>query len=127
MTYDRIAVPKPKTGIFGIGLAAYWAQFPGLRERLTGYQEEIEQNLRDTGSQVVSAGLVDTQPAALEARALFSREDVDLVICYIGTYATSSQVVPAVQQLRCPILLLNLQPVPPLDYERRDTGAWLAN
>jgi L-arabinose isomerase len=127
MTYDRIAVAKPKTGIFGIGLAAYWPQFPGLRERLIGYQQEIEQSLRDTGSEVVSAGLVDTQPAALEARALFSREDVDLVICYIGTYATSSQVVPAVQRLRCPILVLNLQPVPALDYERCDTGEWLAN
>jgi L-arabinose isomerase len=127
MTYDRIAVAKPKTGIFGIGLAAYWAQFPGLRERLIGYQREIEQNLRDTGSQVVSAGLVDTQPAAHEARALFSREDVNLVICYVGTYATSSQVVPAVQQLRCPVLVLNLQPVPALDYARTDTGEWLAN
>jgi L-arabinose isomerase len=108
-------------------LAAYWAQFPGLRERLISYQREIEQNLRETGSQVVSAGLVDTQPAAHEARALFSREDVDLVICYVGTYATSSQVVPTVQQLRCPILVLNLQPVPALDYERTDTGEWLAN
>ncbi|HEX3444891.1 MAG TPA: hypothetical protein VHS80_09245, partial [Chthoniobacterales bacterium] len=127
MTYDRIAVAKPKTGIFGIGLKAYWAQFPGLKERLIGYQREIEQNLRKTGSEVVSAGLVDTQSAAHEARALFLREDVDLAICYVGTYATSSQVVPAVQELRSPVLVLNLQPVPALDYERTDTGEWLAN
>jgi len=107
MTFDRISVAKPKIGIFGIGLEAYWAQFPGLRDRLLGYQQEIEQNLRITGCNIVSAGLVDNQPAAQEARSLFSREDVDLVICYVGTYATSSQVVPAVQRLRCPILVLN--------------------
>jgi L-arabinose isomerase len=125
--YDRIRVEPPKIGIFGIGLAAYWPQFSGLKERLASYQREIEQKLQNFGSEVVSAGLVDTQPAAHEARALFSREDVDLVVCYVGTYSTSSQVVPAVQQLRCPVLVLNLQPVPALDYERTDTGEWLAN
>jgi L-arabinose isomerase len=124
---DRIPVETPKIGTFGIGLAAYWPQFPGLKERLTAYQGEIEQKLRDLGAEVISAGLVDTQPAAHEARSLFSREDVDLVVCYVGTYSTSSQVVPAVQRLRCPILVLNLQPVPAIDYERTDTGEWLAN
>jgi L-arabinose isomerase len=127
MSPDRVSVTQAKIGIFGIGLQAYWAQFPGLKERLTGYQQEIEQNLRATGCNIVSAGLVDSQPAAQEARSLFSREDVDLVICYVGTYATSSQVVPAVQRLRCPILILNLQPVPALDYDKTDTGEWLAN
>jgi L-arabinose isomerase len=127
MSYDRVSIAKPKIGIFGIGLQAYWAQFPGLRDRLIGYQQEIERNLRATGSDVVSAGLIDSQPRAHEARALFLREEVDLGICYIGTYATSSQVVPAVQRLRCPILVLNLQPVPALDYDKTDTGEWLAN
>src|SRR5260221_9827222 len=127
MTFDRFPVAKPKIGIFGIGLQAYWAQFPGLRGRLAGYQQEIEQNLSTSGCNIVSAGLVDSQPAAQEARSLFSREDVDVVICYVGTYATSSQVVPAVQRLRCPILILNLQPIPALDYEKTDTVEWLAN
>ena len=66
---------------------------------MLGYQREIEQNLRVTGCEIVSAGLVDNQPAAQEARSLFSREDVDLVICYVGTYASSSQVVPHLYSL----------------------------
>jgi L-arabinose isomerase len=127
MNYTRVSVAKPKIGIFGIGLQAYWPQFPGLKERLSGYQGEIERNLSAAGAIVVSAGLVDNQPAAQEARTLFAKEDVDLVICYVGTYATSSQVVPAVQLLRCPVLVLNLQPVPALDYDKTDTGEWLAN
>src|SRR5262249_14446917 len=44
-----------------------------------------------------------------------------------GTYATSSQVLPIVQQAKLPVLVLNLQPVPALDYENTDTGEWLAN
>ena len=31
-----------KVGVFGIGLAAYWPQFDGLRERLEGYQAYVE-------------------------------------------------------------------------------------
>jgi L-arabinose isomerase len=30
-----------RVGIFGIGLAAYWPQFDGLRERIEGYQRRV--------------------------------------------------------------------------------------
>ncbi len=118
---------KPKIGVFGIGLAAYWPQFAGLRQRLEGYQRGVEARLAGMGAQVVSAGLVDTAPVAVVAGELFTREDVDLIVCYAGTYATSSQVLPAVQRRKVPVLVLNLQPVPALDYPNTDTGEWLAN
>jgi L-arabinose isomerase len=123
---ERIATPRVKIGVFGIGLHAYWDQFAGLKERLEGYQRQVEQQLRALGADVVSAGLVDTAPAAREAGVRFTREDVELIVCYAGTYATSSQVVPAVHGLNRPVLVLNLQPTP-ADYERTDTGEWLAN
>src|SRR5215208_1578368 len=124
---ERVAMPRVKIGIFGIGLHAYWDQFPGLKQRLEGYQRDVEHRLRALGADIVSAGLVDTTPAAREAGVRFTREDVDLIVCYVGTYATSSQVVPAVQGVNRPVLVLNLQPTPALDYERTDTGEWLAN
>ena len=49
-----------KIGIFGIGLAAYWPQFEGLKETLESYQAEVERKLQNMGVDVVSAGLVDT-------------------------------------------------------------------
>ena len=118
---------KAKIGVFGTGLAAYWPQFEGLKERLEGYQRDVERRIRDTGADVISAGLVDTAPAAQAAGDLFARENVDLIISYVGTYATSSQVLPAVQRRRAPVLVLNLQPAPALDYPNTDTGEWLAN
>ena len=120
-------VTKPRIGIFGVGLAAYWSQFPGLQERLTGYQRSIESRLAGWCVDVVSAGLVDTASAAREAGHRFAREDLDLLICYVGTYATSSQVLPVVQKTRVPVLVLNLQPAAALDYENTDTSEWLAN
>lgn len=118
-------VRKARVGVFGIGLAAYWPQFKGLREKLEGYQRDVEAHLTKLGADVVSAGLVDTAPRAAEAGEMFRREAVDLVVCYVGTYATSSQVLPAVQRVGKPVLILNLQPVAALDYEHTDTGKWL--
>ena len=118
---------KPKLGVFGIGLAAYWPQFPGLKERLEGYQAQVEAQLAGMGAEVVSAGLVDTAPAAQAAGEIFTCARVDLILCYVGTYATSSQVLPAVLHVGSPVLVLNLQPIPALDYPNTDTGEWLAN
>ncbi len=116
-----------RIGVFGIGLAAYWPQFPGMKERLEGYQGAVEERVRGFGGGVVSAGLVDTPEGARAAGHLFLREDVDLILCYVATYATSSQVLPVVQKTRAPVLVLNLQPTAALDYETADTAEWLAN
>lgn len=118
---------RGRVGVFGIGLAAYWDQFSGLKERLEGYQREVEARVTAAGIDVVSAGLVDTAPAAVLAGERFAGANLDLILCYVGTYATSSQVLPVVQRAKVPVLILNLQPSAALDYENTDTGEWLAN
>ena len=119
--------PAPRVGIFGIGLAAYWPQFEGLRDRLEGYQQGIQARLETMGAEVVSAGLVDTAPAARRAGANLAAAGVDLVMLYTATYATSSQVLPTLQAVGAPVVILNLQPTRTLDYEGMTTGEWLAN
>ena len=118
---------SPRLGVLGIGLAAYWDQFPGLRERLSGYQAGVEERLRALGADVTSAGLVDTPEAARAAGALLGAARVELVLVYAATYATSAQVLPAVQAAKAPVLILNLQPTRTLDYEAMTTAEWLAN
>jgi L-arabinose isomerase len=112
-------------GVFGIGLEAYWAQFQGLKEKLEGFQHQVETNLSSAGARIISAGLVDSHAAAQSAGDLFATSDLDLLVCYVGTYATSSTVLPVAQRARVPVLVLNLQPVAALDYEHTDTGKWL--
>lgn len=116
-----------RIGLFAIGLEAYWPQFPGLKERLEGYLRGVEQHLSSSGDTVISAGLVDTAPRAAEAGALLAASDLDIIFCHAATYATSSQVLPVVQRARAPVVVLNLQPSARLDYEKCDTGEWLAN
>jgi L-arabinose isomerase len=117
----------PRVGIFGIGLAAYWPQFDGLRERLEDYQQGIVAQLEAMGAEVVSAGLVDTSQAARRAGETLAAARVDLVMVYTATYATSSQVLPVVQMVGAPVMVLNLQPTRTLDYEAMTTAEWLAN
>ncbi|MCC6728966.1 MAG: L-fucose/L-arabinose isomerase family protein [Chthonomonadales bacterium] len=126
MHRKRSVVPA-RIGVFGIGLAAYWPQFEGLRARLEGYQAEVEERVRGFGGAVVSAGLVDAPERAREAGDALAGACVDLVFCYVGTYATSAQVLPVVQRAKAPVVVLNLQPAAALDYPRTDTREWLAN
>jgi len=116
-----------RIGLFSIGLAAYWPQFPGLQERLAGYGDFVGEKLRALGGEVVNVGLIDDQPSALHAGDRFIREDVDLIVCYVTTYSTSSQVLPAVARANRPVLILNLQPTAQLQYARTGTAEWLAN
>lgn len=116
-----------RIGVFGIGLEAYWPQFDGLEDRCKGYQSRVEANVAGLGGEVVSAGLVDTVEKARAAGELFAREQVDLILCHVVTYATSATVLPAVQAAGVPVVLLGLQPTRTLDYEAIDTAEWLAN
>ena len=117
----------PRVAVFGIGLAAYWPQFDGLRERLEGYQRGIEDRLERMGAEIVSAGLVDTPQAARTAGETLAARRPQLLLVYTATYATSSQVLPVVQAVDAPVVVLNLQPTRSLDYEAMTTGEWLAN
>jgi L-arabinose isomerase len=119
--------PRARVGIFGIGLEAYWPQFEGLRARIEGYQRRVEQRVGELGAEVIGAGLVDTAQKAREAGDRFAAAQVDVVLCHAVTYATSSQVLPALQAARVPAVLLALQPTATLDYEQTGTREWLAN
>ncbi len=121
-------------GLVGFGLEAYWPQFAGLEDRLLGYLSEVEGKIGSPARTVVNLGLVDTPESALEAGHACRRNDIDILLLYVTTYALSSTVLPIVQRAKVPVLLLNLQPAPAIDYasfNKMDdrtamTGEWLA-
>ena len=123
-----------KVGLFGIGLEAYWLQFPGLKERLLGFTEQVAKGIEGRCAQVVNLGLVDTPEKSIAAGHEFRKADIDLVFLYVTTYALSSTLLPAVRRAKVPVIVLNLSPGPAIDYERfnrlndrtKMTGEWLA-
>ena len=126
---------KTKIGLMGIGLDTYWAQFDGLLDHLTGYQNEIKHKIVSFGVEVIDAGMVDNPVRAREAASYLASREIELLFLYISTYALSSTVLPVAQKVKVPIILLNLQPVAAIDYATfnqlndrgRMTGLWLEN
>ncbi len=124
-----------RIGLFGIGLDTYWPQFTGLKARLEGYLARVGQKLARPGVEIVNLGLIDTPPKAFDAGHRFRCEDVDLIFLYVTTYALSSTVLPVVQRAKVPVIVLNLNPEPAIDYASFNrlkdrtamTGEWLAH
>ena len=123
-----------KIGLIAVGLNTYWHQFGGLRERLDGYRNAIKEKMEAYGGQIVTAGMVDDVDKAHAAAALFRRDEAEVLFIFISTYALSSTLIPFLGE-GIPVVLLNLQPAPAIDYARLNgmsdrgemTGEWLAN
>jgi len=122
-----------KIGLFSIGLDTYWDQFDGLLDNLNGYHAQIRDRISAMGVDVIDAGMVDNPNKAQGAADLFKREDVEMIFLFISTYALSSTVLPVVQKAKVPVVMLNIQPVAQMDYEKFNamndrgmmTGFWL--
>lgn len=123
-----------RVGLFGIGLDAYWPQFPGLKDKLIAFTEQVARQIESFGVKVINFGLIDTPEKSFAAGHEFRKADVDLIFLYVTTYALSSTVLPAVRRAKVPVIILNLSPSPAIDYERfnrlggrtKMTGEWLA-
>ena len=110
--------PRPflRVGLFGIGLEAYWPQFPGLKERLKGYVRLVAQRLERPNIISIILGLIDSLEHAVEAGHQFRSEDVDVIFLYATTDTLSSTVLPGVRRAKVPDMVLNLQPASAIDY-----------
>jgi L-arabinose isomerase len=125
-----------KIGLLGVGLNTYWGQFDGLLDRLIGYQNSIKERMQSFGEvTVVDAGMIDDPDKAISAALKMKNEDIEILFIFVSTYALSSTVLPIVNRLNTPVILLNMSPLPAIEYDRLNglsdrgamTGEWLAN
>jgi L-arabinose isomerase len=123
-----------RVGLIGLGLEAYWEQFEGLEARLQGYLLDVEQKIAGSSRIISNMGLVDTPQKAIEAGHACRRNDIDILLVYVTTYALSATVLPVILRAKVPVILLNLQPTAAIEYEQFNkmanrtamTGEWLA-
>ncbi|MGQ9731256.1 MAG: L-arabinose isomerase family protein [Candidatus Zipacnadales bacterium] len=126
--YDPLGRTRSgKVGVFSVGLDVYWPQFPGLKERLLAHAATFAARLREAGVTVVSGGMSDSSHRAFEIGSFFRREEVDLVICDVVTYAPASTAVIVAQRAAVPFVLVGLQPMPRMDYAQATTELQLEN
>ena len=125
-----------RIGFLSTGLDTYWGQFEGLLDHLLGYSETIVSHIQSQGNVTVcNVGMVDCPEKAAMAADTLKQAGVDLVFLYVATYSLSSTILPVARELSCPVIVLNLQPGPAIDYSAinsltdrgRMTGMWLEN
>lgn len=126
---------KINVGLVGVGLNTYWSQFKGLYEKLCRYQKKIEDSLNRPNIQIINVGILDHHGKSNDIANILLHENIEILFIYISTYALSSTVLPLVQRLKIPVILLNIQPSSHIDYEYVNnlgdrglmTNEWLAN
>ena len=111
---------KPLTanvGVVSVGLDTYWKQCPGLHEDMLKKAAVFERRIAAHRIKVSSFGISDNPQKAASLIPAMKAADLDLLFVDMVTYATSSTFAPFVRELKCPIVLVALQPDARLDYE----------
>lgn len=126
----NVARRKPRTariGVFGVGYHVYWNQFPGLLDELMAKLDVLIGRVEATGATVENFGMVDKAQDAYALVPRLKAADLDLVFCDMLTYATSASFGAIIRNLDVPIVLVALQPLAAMDYQKATTRMQLAN
>lgn len=116
-----------KIGIFAVAHAKYWEQFDGLLENIMSYHRDLCDMVKENEVEVVDYGMVDSSEKAFDTVKRMKAAGLDLIMCNMVTYATSSVFAPIIRDCNVPMILVALQPLSRLDYTKANTFMQLEN
>ena len=116
-----------KIATFAVVHEVYFSQFEGLEENLNRYHRDFVTKLTENDVEVVDFGIVGNNTKAFSVADAIQGVGVDLIMCNMITYATSSVFAPIIQRCTAPMVLVALQPASRLDYSRASTFMQLEN
>ncbi len=130
MSNSTIIRRKPlnaNIGVFGVGYWKYWEQFEGLLKDLKEKQKLFVDKLDGFEVQVTDFGMVDDAESAYSLIPKLKAANLDLIFCDMLTYATSATFGAIIRNIEVPLVMISLQPMKSLDYERATTYMQLSN
>ena len=110
-----------KIATFAVAHEVYFKQFEGLYENLLKYHEDFIKLLKANDVDVVDYGIVGNSEKAYETADKINGDGVDVIMCNMITYATSSVFAPIIRNCNIPMVLVALQPLSKLDYSKAST------
>ena len=116
-----------RIGIFAVAHDTYWDQFPGLLDNITGYHKDAQTMIAENDVEIVDYGMIDSNEKAFAALEKMQGDGLDLIICNMVTYATSSVYAPIIRDLNVPMILLAVQPLEAMDCSKACTFMQLEN
>lgn len=124
---ERKTQRTARIGIFAVGHSVYWDQFPSLLDNLMNHHRHFAEKLKANSVEVVDFGMIDTNEKGYAAISRINSAGIDLLMCNMVTYATSSVFAPILKQAAAPMILVALQPLKGLDYTKASTFMQLEN
>ena len=116
-----------RIGVFGVVHGVYFDQFEGLREKLEKYHNDFIKILKKENVEVIDFGLIENSEQAYEVSHKINGDGIDVLMCNMVTYATSSVFAPLVRDCNIPMVLVVLQPRKAMDYAKASTFMQLEN
>ena len=116
-----------KIGVFAVAHAVYWGQFDGLYSNIMKYHSDLCDIVRGNEVEVIDFGMVDSSEKAYDTVKAIRSADLDVLICNMVTYATSSVFAPIIRDAGVPMILTALQPLKHPDYSKASTFMQLEN
>ena len=120
---ERIA----RIGVFGVIHEVYYEQFEGLKESLERYHSDFIKILKSNNVEVVDYGIIGNNEKAYKTAEDIKGQGIDLLMCNMITYATSSVFAPILRDSNVPMILVALQPRKAMDYTQANTFMQLEN
>ena len=114
-------------GMFSISLDTYWNQFPGLREEMNAKSKILKKKLTENHVTVHDFGMIDNARKAYEILPAIKAADLDVLFVDMTTYGTSATFGAIIREMQCPVVLVALQPLVSLNYEKATTFMQLCN
>ena len=116
-----------RIAVFAVIHEIYFKQFEGLRENLEKYHSDFVEILKKNDVEVVDFGIIGNNEAAYETANKIKGGGIDLIMCNMITYATSSVFAPIIRDCDIPMVLVALQPRAAMDYSKASTFMQLEN
>ena len=127
MQIERRRPLTAEVAVISVGLDTYWKQFPGLLDEMNRKTQVFVSKLRGNNVNVTDFGMVDNAARAFDVLPKIKACDPDVVFVDMVTYATSATFAGIVREMLCPVVLVALQPLKAMDYERGTTYIQLCN
>lgn len=116
-----------RIGVFAVVHEVYFSQFEGLDKSLQGYHDDLVAKIKTNDVEVIDFGFVGNSEKAYEVAVEIKKQNIDVLMCNMITYATSSVFAPIIRDCNLPMVLVALQPRYALDYTKASTFMQLEN
>lgn len=124
---ERIRPLTARVGILGVGHHTYWNQFDGLLEEIRNKLSAFETIVRQQDVEVFNLGISDCAETAYRVVPAIRSANLDLLFIDMLTYATSSSIAAVFREIDIPMVLIALQPMKAMDYDKASTYMQLLN